>query len=111
MRIFVRDLSKRWRTEQFSDILVAIYPLNDKIPHDLREQDCICGPALDPIEEGVGWILTHHSLDGRENAEGPILAAMEAGERIVILDRHTAYTGSALGLLAVVTWIWRKWPL
>ena len=32
-------------------------------------ETCVCGPAIEhvPVEDGPdGWIITHHSLDGRE---------------------------------------------
>lgn len=39
--------------------------------HELDE-DCPCGPTTEPVQRGdgsVGWVLIHHSLDGRENQE------------------------------------------
>lgn len=49
-----------------------VYPVNDLIEHD-REGDCVCGPEATPVKRddgSVGWIMVHHSLDGRENREG-----------------------------------------
>jgi len=49
-----------------------VYPLNDLIEHELEGDDCICGPEVEPIkrEDGsIGWLVTHHSLDGRERHE------------------------------------------
>lgn len=50
---------------------VHVRPLNDQIEHSLSE-DCPCGPTIEPVprEDGsMGWLVTHHSLDGRENHE------------------------------------------
>ena len=53
---------------------VHVLPVNDLIEHDDIGDDCPCGPTSEPVkrEDGsVGWAITHHSLDGRENHEGP----------------------------------------
>ncbi len=34
--------------------------------------DCPCGPRVEPVladDGSMGWLITHHSLDGRELAE------------------------------------------
>jgi hypothetical protein len=44
----------------------------DAFCHELDE-GCPCGPTVEPVKRddgSVGWVLIHHSLDGRENAEG-----------------------------------------
>lgn len=49
-----------------------VYPTNDLVDHFKEGEDCICGPITDPVprEDGsMGWIVTHHSLDGRERYE------------------------------------------
>lgn len=49
---------------------VHVLPLGDGIDHP--DEDCICGPAVEPVKQehgGIGWIITHHSLDGREHLE------------------------------------------
>lgn len=41
------------------------------LPHE-QEQPCACGPTpeLVPNPDGPdGWVVTHHSLDGREQDE------------------------------------------
>lgn len=46
-----------------------VYPLGDGIDHDTETDECVCGPLSEPVprEDGsMGWLLTHHSLDGRE---------------------------------------------
>lgn len=51
---------------------VHVYPDKDLIEHDTEGDDCICGPALEavPADDGaVGWVIIHHSLDGRERNE------------------------------------------
>ena len=49
-----------------------VYPTNDLLEHDTATDDCLCGPAMEavPREDGsMGWLITHHSLDGREASE------------------------------------------
>ena len=50
-----------------------VVPINDLIEHDSSGgQDCVCGPTTEPVKaEGgsTGWLVTHHSLDGRELRE------------------------------------------
>lgn len=51
---------------------VHVYPTRDLIHHDTESDDCTCGPTVEPVpnEDGsMGWLLTHHSLDGRELRE------------------------------------------
>ena len=50
---------------------VHVLPLADSIQHD-DSDDCVCGPLTEavPREDGsMGWLITHHSLDGREQGE------------------------------------------
>ncbi|MFE9735475.1 hypothetical protein ACFYO9_34030 [Streptomyces sp. NPDC005863] len=47
--------------------------MRDQVVHDTStaEPDCVCGPEVRPAEQedgSVGWLLVHHSLDGREQA-------------------------------------------
>lgn len=51
-----------------------LVPQHDLVSHDTStsEPDCVCRPDLRPAarEDGsVGWLLVHHSLDGREQVE------------------------------------------
>lgn len=49
-----------------------VEPVNDLIDHDTTTDECICGPLIEsvPRDDGsMGWIVTHHSLDGRELKE------------------------------------------
>lgn len=51
---------------------VHVVPVGDQIEHDDLNDDCICGPRSSPVmrEDGsCGWVLVHHSLDGREKLE------------------------------------------
>lgn len=51
---------------------VHVYPVNDLVEHDTNGGDCPCGPTTEPVmrEDGSnGWLVTHHSLDGREKKE------------------------------------------
>jgi len=57
-----------------TDVL-HVAPQRDLVDHDTStaEPDCVCGPEARPApqEDGsVGWLLVHHSLDGREQAAG-----------------------------------------
>lgn len=47
-----------------------VLPLGDAVEHD-ESEDCVCGPDVEPIQRADGsmaWLVTHHSLDGREAA-------------------------------------------
>lgn len=49
---------------------VHVMPVDDLIEHDFK--DCPCGPATEAVFRGDGsngWLVTHHSLDGRELQE------------------------------------------
>ena len=51
---------------------VHVYPNNDLIEHDTDGGDFPCGPAVEPVfdaDGACGWVITHHSLDGREADE------------------------------------------
>lgn len=48
---------------------IHVEPVNDLIEHE--DKDCICGPDVEAVfrDDGSnGWLITHHSLDGRERA-------------------------------------------
>lgn len=52
-----------------------VTPQRDRIGHDTStaEPDCMCGPETRPVTQengSVGWLLVHHSLDGREQGNG-----------------------------------------
>ena len=50
---------------------VHVYPVGDLVDHDTDGGDCVCGPTVEhvPSDSGDGWLVTHHSLDGREKDE------------------------------------------
>jgi hypothetical protein len=71
---------------------VHVYPLSDATGHVGPEDpqgrsegwlsiaelpgeqfdDCPCGPSVEPVpadDGSMGWLVTHHSLDGRELTE------------------------------------------
>jgi len=53
-------------------VVVHVYPVNDLIEHDTDSDDGICGPTPEAVarEDGsMGWLMSHHSLDGREANE------------------------------------------
>ena len=48
-----------------------VHPLGDVIEHELTD-DCVCGPPARPVvrdDGSMGWLMVHHSLDGRELRE------------------------------------------
>lgn len=52
--------------------VVHTFPLNDLIDHDTDSDDCVCGPRIEPVpadDGSMGWVVVHHSLDGREANE------------------------------------------
>jgi hypothetical protein len=52
--------------------VVHVHPVDDLIEHELTDE-CPCGPEQRPVERedgGTGWVVVHHSLDGREKTEG-----------------------------------------
>lgn len=55
---------------------VHVYPTGDLIEHDTDGGDCLCGPTTEPVprpDGSMGWLVKHHSLDGREftDSTGP----------------------------------------
>jgi hypothetical protein len=51
---------------------VHVVPVNDIVEHDSDGGDCICGPTTEAVmrDDGSnGWLIIHHSLDGREARE------------------------------------------
>ena len=54
--------------------VLHVSPVADGIVHDLAtsDADCICGPTVEPVpgaDGSMGWLIVHHSLDGREHAD------------------------------------------
>lgn len=54
--------------------VLHVCPAGDLVEHDTAttEPDCVCGPTVQPVERGdgsMGWLIVHHSLDGREQPE------------------------------------------
>jgi hypothetical protein len=57
---------------QVREDTVHVFPVNDLIAHETAGDTCICGPATEPVERddgSYGWLIVHHSLDGREESE------------------------------------------
>ena len=51
---------------------VHVYPVRDLADHDTDGSECICGVITEAVmrDDGSnGWLVTHHSLDGREKHE------------------------------------------
>lgn len=54
--------------------VLHVAPVGDLVGHDTStsEPDCVCGPRVDPVKRddgSMGWLIVHHSLDGREKTE------------------------------------------
>ena len=48
-----------------------VVPVGDLIEHELTD-DCPCGVTPEPVgrdDGSFGWVVIHHSLDGREARE------------------------------------------
>lgn len=52
---------------------VHVMPVGDLIEHDNSGvTDCVCGATTEPVpaaDGSTGWLVVHHSLDGRELTE------------------------------------------
>jgi hypothetical protein len=51
---------------------VHVLPVDDLIEHEEFGDDCLCGPRSEAVKDdngAVGWLIVHHSLDGREALE------------------------------------------
>ena len=61
----------RWAaTTEHVDGEVHVLPLEDLVEH--TDADCVCGATTEPVprqDGSTGWLITHHSLDGREANE------------------------------------------
>lgn len=61
-----------WQADYYPDLNSChIVPIADAIDHSPSDA-CVCGPTADPVNRkdgSIGWVLTHHSLDGREHHE------------------------------------------
>lgn len=58
-----------WLTDSAGDE-VHVVPVADVYEH--ADRDCLCGPRVEAVfrDDGSnGWLVTHHSLDGREASE------------------------------------------
>lgn len=48
---------------------VHVVPRGDLVDHE--DENCSCGPTTEPVtrdDGSVGWLIIHHSLDGREGS-------------------------------------------
>jgi hypothetical protein len=51
--------------------VLHVVPLGDAVEHT-SDDDCVCGPTAKLIthdDGSIGWLMIHHSLDGRELTE------------------------------------------
>jgi len=52
-------------------VSVHVIPVDDLIEH-VTSDECPCGPRQEPVgrdDGSTGWLVVHHSLDGREQSE------------------------------------------
>lgn len=51
--------------------VVHVLPVGDLIEHEAAGDGCPCGPTPEMVrgDDGDGWLIVHHSLDGRERDE------------------------------------------
>lgn len=51
---------------------VHLYPEDDVFDHDTDNWTCLCGPKreIQYGPNGTDWLITHHSMDGREHRDG-----------------------------------------
>lgn len=54
------------RADQLHADELHVVPVNDLVGHE-DDEDCVCGPDTTFVEGGK--VITHHSLDGREERE------------------------------------------
>lgn len=62
----------RWLVRSNGQGVPHVTPIGDLVDHE-ENDSCVCGPTVEPVERAdgsVGWMSTHHSLDGREAGEG-----------------------------------------
>jgi hypothetical protein len=68
-----RDVKRKWLLLDMHDHGERhVLPLGDLIAHDKPGDDCSCGPAVECLPQPDAadwWLITHHSLDGRELSE------------------------------------------
>lgn len=63
-----------WIKARQRDVFLTwhIVPIDDTLRYHEAE-DCPCGPATKPVPQedgGVGWLIQHFALDGRELPDG-----------------------------------------
>lgn len=61
------DPAARWLCTDIGGGEVHVVPLGDLVEH--LPEDCVCGPRTEPVprdDGSMGWLIVHHSLDGRE---------------------------------------------
>ncbi len=70
-RVVAEVTKEGWRTEEFRQV-IAVYPLNDTIAHDVENQACVCGPYVRFGDSEQGFyqryrkqMVIHQAADGR----------------------------------------------
>lgn len=62
---------RTWTVLQLDSGEVHVRPTVDAVAHELSD-DCVCGPRTEVVlraDGRTGWMVVHHSLDGREEHE------------------------------------------
>lgn len=65
-------MAAKWETLEpaNTDGEYHVVPIDDGIVH--LPEDCVCGVTTEAVQRddgSYGWLVTHHSLDGREQHE------------------------------------------
>ncbi|WP_160051085.1 hypothetical protein [Nocardiopsis sp. FR26] len=88
--------------------VVHVYPVGDLIEHgtDSTEADCVCGPTTEPVprdDGSIGWVITHHSLDGREQREEEPMTTTPSPTFQVLGREPALWLGLLRGLIYAVS--------
>lgn len=68
------DVIDRWLAieDEHDPHTAHVIPIDDHVQHEDDGTECICGPTVEHLtanDGGDAWLVTHHSLDGREQTE------------------------------------------
>lgn len=64
------DSYYKWEVRESHSNEPHVIPINDLVKHE--PEDCVCIPHTEPVPRSdgtIGWVILHHSLDGRELRE------------------------------------------
>jgi hypothetical protein len=67
----VEQPAGQWLVQQTGDDVAHVVPVDDAVVHAFN-LGCVCGPTPGQVPRPggeIGWVMTHHALDGREQFE------------------------------------------